>query len=278
MNFYEYLAQLETTATPFALVTIIEASQNSPGRTAFKMCVTEDGKVVGSVGGGSLEYGARNTALEMLRSGERTRVVTYHLTDKESGGIGMACGGDAKVLIETIMPHEKLFIFGGGHIGSALTRYASDVGFDVTVIDNRPEFSSAEAHPMAVKTITSPYEDLAQLDFPQNAFFVIVTHQHIGDAACLEGLLKRPELNAKYIGLIGSSKKLARVFKDMIENGYSREALQKVHAPIGINHGGQSANEIALAIIVEIIAARYGKELADSMSATRHPLKVMEEL
>ena len=211
MNFYEYLAQLEAKGAPFAIATIVHASDNSPGRTSFKMCVTEDGTVMGSIGGGALEYEARNTALEMRKSGERTRIVKYQLKDKAAGGIGMACGGDAEVFIETITPRRQLVIFGGGHIG---------------------------------------------------------------DNACTKALLKRTHLAPIYIGLIGSAKKLARVFNNMIEEGYSRESLAQIHAPIGIDTGGQSATEIAIGITAQIIAARYGKTLADAMDQKKHPLSI----
>ncbi len=274
MNFYEYLAHLEATDTPFALVTIVHAGENSPGRTSFKMCVTEDGAVVGSVGGGALEYNARNSALEMLKSGERTRLVTYKLKDKAAGGIGMACGGEAQVFIETISPRRQLVIFGGGHIGAALTRCANDVGFDVTVIDNRPEFADKSRHPQASRVIVADYDALGDVPLPQKAFFVIVTHQHIGDNDCLKALLKRPDLDPCYIGLIGSAKKLARVFNNMIDEGFSRSALEQIHAPIGIDTGGQSANEIAVGIAAQIIAAKYGKTLADSMDQKKHPLSI----
>lgn len=273
MLFYEYLASLEAKSEPFAVVTVIHASENSPGRTAFKMCVTQDGQIVGSVGGGALEYGAKNEALEMLRTGERTRVVKYFLKDKEDGGNGMACGGEAQLLIETVMPRPHLYIFGGGHIGSALTRYASDVGFDVTVLDDRADFSSPEAHPQAHDCVTlGAYEDVGQMSFVGQAYFVIVTHQHIGDGAVLKGLLKHGDLDARYIGLIGSSKKLGRVFSEMVGEGYSVDALKFVHAPIGVDHGGQSATEIAIAIAAELIAARNGRELADSCASKKHPL------
>ncbi len=272
MNFYKKLAELEAETKPFAIATVVHASDNSPGRTAFKMCVTEEGEVFGSIGGGALEYGARNTALDMLRTGERTKIITYHLTEQELGGIGMACGGEAQVFIETVMPRKQLVIFGAGHIGSALTRYANDVGFDVTLVDDRPEFASCELHPDANRIYCCDYEDAFRLDFPQNAYFVIVTHQHIGDGTCLLGLLKHPELHPKYIGLIGSSKKLAKSFEKLMEDGISREALEFVHAPIGIDHGGQSANEIAISIVTELIAVRYDKKLVDAMSAKKHPL------
>lgn len=271
MNFYAYLAHLEETLTPFALVTIVEASVHSPGRTAFKMCVTEDGHVEGSIGGGGLEYKARNTALEMLRSGEASRLVTYHLTSEEDGGIGMACGGDAQVFIETIAPRRQLVIFGGGHIGSALARYAHDVGFEVTIYDDRPEF--AASHPCAHTQVCEyTQEGLGALSLPRHAFFVIVTHKHVGDRACLEALLRHDGLEAAYIGLIGSSKKLAVTFNTLMEQGISREALEGVHAPIGVDHGGQTANEIAIAITTELIAVRHDKKLQDTMSAKKHPI------
>ncbi|MBR4986503.1 MAG: XdhC family protein [Proteobacteria bacterium] len=273
MLFYEYLSSLEAKSEPFAIVTVIKASENSPGRTAFKMCVTTDGQIVGSVGGGSLEYGAKNEALEMLRTGERTRVVKYFLKDKEDGGNGMACGGEAELLIETVMPRPHLYIFGGGHIGSTLTRYAADVGFDVTVIDDRPAFASAEAHPQASACrLIDSYDDVERLTFVKDAYFVIVTHQHVGDGATLRGLLRHDDLDAKYIGMIGSAKKLARVFRDMMAADIPEEKLRFVHAPIGIDHGGQSANEIAISIAAELIAARNGRELADSCAAKKHPL------
>jgi len=265
MQFFEYVAHLEATATPFAILTVIASAEGAPGRETFKMCVTEDGKIFGSIGGGKLEYDATQTAIDMLRTGERTRLKHYLLQDEEHGGLGMICGGNVDILIETFSARQTLVIFGGGHIGSALTEFAAKVGFSVTVIDNRSEFATPKAHPLATRTLSLPYEEATQLDFPSGAYFVIVTHQHLGDAACLEGILKRPELNPRYIGVIGSSKKHARVFAELTQKGTPTEALAKVNAPIGIDHGGQSANEIALGIAAEIVARKYGITLADSM-------------
>lgn len=277
MSFYEQLARLEASGTPFALATIIHASENSPGRTSFKMCVTQDGKSFGSIGGGALEYRVQKIALDMFRTGESTRLESFRLSDADKGGIGMACGGEADVFIELNIPRPQLVIFGGGHIGGYLTQFASEVGFLVTVVDDRSEYASPQRHPKAAHTLQARYHDVLSLELPKSAFFVIVTHQHIGDGICLEGLLKRPELEPRYIGLIGSAKKLARVFRQMIDEGISRESLEFVHAPIGLNHGGQSASEIAIAIAAEIIAVRYGKTLQDSMCVKKHPLLGMAQ-
>jgi xanthine dehydrogenase accessory factor len=253
------------------LVTIIRGDGSSPRGVGAQMLVGRDGRIVGTIGGGAVEGRSEAAAKDALKQGT-SFLRAFSLTEAAENSIGMACGGTVQVLIETIAPRQKLYIFGGGHIGSALTRYASDVGFDVTVIDDRPDFASKDAHPAASAVQCCTYEEAVKLDFASQAFFVIVTHQHIGDSACLEGLLKRPELNPKYIGLIGSAKKLSRAFHQMIENGYSRQALEAVHAPIGIDHGGQNANEIALAIATEIVAVKYGKTLNDAMSAKKHPL------
>lgn len=274
MHMFALMAQLEAQQRPFAVATIIDATpHNTPGRTAFKMIVTADGVVHGSIGGGALEYAMLNEALDMIRKGTRTRVIQNPLCDKEQGGIGMACGGEATVLIETFIPAPPLYIFGGGHIGTFLARYAADVGFDVTVIDARPEFATLDGHPGACDAWCRDYKDAAQnATFPPNAFFVIVTHRHIADEDVVRALALRPDLTPSYIGCIGSAPKLAKIFRDMIDTGVPREALERVHAPIGLDNGGISAAEIAISIMDEIIATRHGKTMRDAMCAKKHPL------
>ena len=267
MNFYTKLAELETANKPFAVVTILNASINSPGRTSFKMCVTMDDSF-GSIGGGGVEYKMQRIARDMIRNGEKMRTLHEDFNDRDGNG----CGGDAEILIETVIPRPALVIFGGGHIGTALTRYADDIGFSVTIIDDRPDYAKMDDHPGASHAICSSYDALDSVDFPSDAFFVIVTHQHTGDRACLEAVLRRPEISPRYVGCIGSSKKLKFVFEQMMENGISRELLEKVHAPIGIDNGGVTACEIAISIAAQLTAVAHSRELADAMSAKKHPL------
>lgn len=265
MSIFQKIAELESHGTPFAIVTIIRATENSPGRTAFKMVVTQD-ESWGSVGGGKMEYKTQQLAREAIARRIPTQTVSLDLTDESQGGIGMACGGHAEFLIETFSPAPQLFIFGGGHIGSALTQIMANCGFNVTVIDNRPDYANFDRHPSATETMqVANYADVKLLDFPQNAWFVIVTHGHLGDEDCLLGLVNKTDLNAKYIGLIGSAKKLARVFANAVQNGTPREDLERVHAPIGLDLGGQSAYEIAVAIAAEILAIRYERDTSNSM-------------
>ena len=211
---------------------------------------------------------AQKIARDMIRNGERMRILNEDFNDKDGNG----CGGKADILIETVIPRNALVIFGGGHIGTALARYASDIGFDVTIIDDRPEFATLEGHPGAIAAFCASYEEIPTLDLPQNAFFVIVTHQHTGDRTCLESVLRRPELTPKYVGCIGSAVKLKHIFELMIEAGVPRDALEKVHAPIGVDNGGITAAEIAISIACQLTAVAHGKTLLDAMSAKRHPL------
>lgn len=278
MTFFERVARLESEKQPFALCSVIEASEHSPGRQNFKMCVPMTGDTFGSIGGGSLEFLATKEARDMLRDGMKMRISEMDLTAKEQGGIGMACGGHVKVLIECFYPEDTLYIFGGGHIGGILADFASKVGFSPVIIDNRPEYASAERHPLCVKTYCMEYDEAAKtLNFEKNAYFVIVTHRHVGDEAVLRGLLDRRELDAKYIGLIGSAKKLSTVFARMIADGYEEARIRDVKAPIGIDHGGQTASEIALAIATEIVAARYDIVLKDAMRFRKDPWSFMQE-
>ena len=133
MSLFKTIAELEESQTPFAIVTIINATESSPGRTAFKMVVTQTASW-GSVGGGTLEYQAQKLAREAMIRRIPTQTLSVDLTDEALGGNGMACGGHADLLIETFQPAPKLFIFGGGHIGTALTNIMSRCGFEENTI------------------------------------------------------------------------------------------------------------------------------------------------
>jgi xanthine dehydrogenase accessory factor len=132
------------------------------------------------------------------------------------------------------------------------------------VLDDREAYANNERHPRAIETRTGNYESLSQGPFVDAGSFVVVTHQHAGDEKALRGVL-RHAASAKYIGVIGSALKVRDMYRRMLADGFEREELEQVYAPIGIDHGGQSAEEIALAICAELVAARYGKQLADSM-------------
>ncbi len=277
MSFFKRVAELEERGEAFALCTVVDTGGPSPGRVGFRMVVLGAGHAFGTVGGGALEHHTIQAAQEVLRSGE-SRLLTYKLASKADDGIGMACGGVAKVYIEAILPRPHLVVAGGGHIGGHLTAIAARMGFAVTVVDDRPDFASLERHPHGSASICAPYaETFAQHPFPLGAYYVIVTHKHAGDEAVLRGILGRPKLAPAYVGCIGSHIKLRELFKRLLADGVARDALRSVYAPIGIDHGGQSAEEIALAIACEVVAARHGKALQDSMCRQVDLWRYLEE-
>ncbi len=250
-DIYQEIIEIKNNGIDAALVTIISSEGSTPRETGAKMLVKNDGSIIGSIGGGSLEWSAKNEALRVIRTGKSKRM-NYSLQPGEDAD--MICGGDVEIFIEPIMCPPSLYICGGGHIGLALTKIGRLCGFRVIVIDDRPEYASKERFPEADRTVVSAYEDLFRVvKVDQSGYIVIVTHGHKGDEVALAGALRTP---ARYIGMIGSRKKIASVYDRLVEKGISREALNRVHSPIGLNIYAQTPEEIAVSIMAEIIAIR----------------------
>jgi xanthine dehydrogenase accessory factor len=154
--------------------------------------------------------------------------------------------------LEIIKPKLKLVIFGGGHVGQSVALMAALVGYDVSVIDDREEFVSRRRLPdPRIELLASDFANAAdRLNVTTNTAIVIVTRGHQYDELCLKSIINS---NAGYIGMIGSRKRVLSVFKKLASEGYSEAALQKVHAPIGLEIGARSPQEIAVAILGEII-------------------------
>jgi len=252
-SIYEELAKLEVAGVPCALVTVIRTSGSTPRKEGAKMIVKEDGSIVGSVGGGAFEKKIIEDALLALQEGT-PRTVQYHLTyDLE-----MCCGGSAEAFIEPLVPAQKLFIFGAGHIGSALTKIGKLLGFHVTVVDDRPEFANAERLPDAGHIIGKRYDEaFADLHFDEKTYIVVVTHDHQYDKEVLEYCATQP---FAYLGMIGSKRKAKRGLDYLRSRGARPEQIAKIHTPMGLDIGAQTPEEIAVSIAAEIIAVKYGLE------------------
>jgi xanthine dehydrogenase accessory factor len=176
----------------------------------------------------------------------------------------MICGGDTEVFIEPITAAPSLFVFGGGHIAVPLVKMAAIVGFKSTVIDERPDFASAERFPDAVEVVVSDIPPAYErLNIDKGSYIVIVTHGHKGDEVALEGALKTP---AKYIGMIGSKDKNKAVFTHLLAKGFTQDDLGRVHAPIGIRIKAQTPEEIAVSILAEMIAVKRSADEASAAS------------
>jgi xanthine dehydrogenase accessory factor len=148
----------------------------------------------------------------------------------------------------------RLVIVGAGHVGQKVAELSADADFDVWVIDDRESYCNPERFPKAKRLIVNPIETaLKNLEVDPDTFCIIVTRGHNHDE---EALYHLAESNARYIGMIGSKRKIKLIFEDLLAEGISREALRRVHAPLGFDIGSQTVPEIAISIVAELIACR----------------------
>ena len=241
-----------------ALATIVEGESGTPGKVGFRMLVYPDGRISGTVGGGLLEMRVREEALRCIHD-KKTKLLELALDEMSAEGIGMQCGGKVKIFLEPIQAAPKLYVFGGGHIAIPLVQFAKLLDYDVTVIDNREEFANQQRFPMADEVKMGDYvEIIRSLDFHDSDGVVIVTHGHEYDEVVLKECLSKRNIPG-YVGMIGSRNKITTTFSDLQKQGILGNLLAKVNAPIGLDIGAKSPSEIALSVMAEIVAKRYGK-------------------
>jgi xanthine dehydrogenase accessory factor len=245
-----------------ALVTIVSTTGSTPQRIGAKMLVFADGRTVGTIGGGCYENDAFWKAREAITN-RRPQLVHYELSDDFAQETGLICGGQMDVYIEPIEPSPELYIVGAGHVGFHLARLAHEVGFRVHVIDDREKFANAERFPTAAEIVVADIPSwIEHASLPPHAYAVIVTRGHTNDLDALRALAPR---ELRYVGLIGSRAKVARIYEALVADNMSADLLRRVHAPIGLDIGAVTPQEIAVSILAELIAVKHGKEHAASM-------------
>jgi xanthine dehydrogenase accessory factor len=241
---------------PAALVTIVSTTGSTPQRVGAKMLVFGDGRIIGTIGGGCYENDAFGKAREAILH-RRPQLVRYELSDDFAQETGLICGGQMDVYIEPIEPSPELYVIGAGHVGFHLARLAHEVGFRVRVVDDREKFANAERFPQADEIIIEDIPTwIERTPLPAHAYVVIVTRGHNNDLDALRALAPR---DLRYLGLIGSRAKVARIFTALTEEAMSPEILKTVHAPIGLEIGAVTPQEIAVSILAELIAVKHGK-------------------
>jgi xanthine dehydrogenase accessory factor len=240
-----------------ALVTIVSANGSTPQRVGAKMLVYADGRVVGTIGGGCYENEALWTAREALKT-RKAVTVKYELADDFAAESGLICGGQMEVFIEPIEPAPAVYVFGAGHVGQFVGRLAHEAGFRVHVIDDREKFANRDRFPEAAEIVVDDIPTwLGNTPLPSTAYAVIVTRGHRHDLDTLRALAPR---QLRYLGLIGSRAKVKRIYDVLVEDGsVSVEQLEKINAPIGLDIGAVTPQEIAVSIVAELIAVRRGK-------------------
>ena len=239
-----------------ALVTIVSAHGSTPQRVGARMLVHADGRIVGTIGGGCYEHDAFWKAREALVS-RKAQLVHYELSDDLAEESGLICGGRMDVFIEPVEPSPHLYILGAGHVGYQLGQIAHTVGFKLHVVDDRQKFANHERFPQAAEVVVESLDTWVRAAaIPATAFVVVLTRGHRQDFDVLRALAGR---ELRYVGLIGSRAKVARLTDALLYAGVSPDWLKQLHAPIGFDIGAVSPEEIAVSILAELIAVRRGK-------------------
>lgn len=236
--------------TAFVLATIVEGESGSPGRTGFKVLVFADGNFAGTVGGGKMEQ----IILEKCADIHKTHDNVFDVMELNEAGIGMACGGSAKVYYEYHPADRRVFLFGAGHTCKSLSPLLRSIGFKVVVVDNRADFAQAELLPNADEVYYSDYlKFVSEMSINDSDAAIIFTHGHLHDEEVLEAICQR-NLNFNYLGMIGSKVKVKQINDRIIAKSYQGNQIEKMYSPIGLNVATRSTEEISIAIAAEILA------------------------
>jgi xanthine dehydrogenase accessory factor len=260
---YEELVQLRREGRRGALATIVNVRGSIPSFATAKMLVRDDGSIVGTIGGGCVEAEVWQAAREVMQE-ERPRSLKFDLNQDPKYDVGLVCGGTLEVFVEPILPPGTVYLFGAGHVALSVYKVARLSGFDVVVADDREQYANRERFPEARDVYADNFEQvLAQLAPNDNSYLVVVTRGHHDDMRVLRWAV---DTRARYIGMIGSRRKVISIYRELEKEGASREKLARVHAPIGLDIGAITPEEIAVAVVGELIAERRGVRLDRTMS------------
>ena len=251
---YQAVVKLMAAGQAGALATLIAKEGSGPQIPGAKMLVRFDGSIVGTVGGGTPEKRACDVAVDVMRTGQPQTISVNLAGGPEPGE--PPCGGRLTIFIEPIISPPPLLIFGAGHVGAALTKLAAELGYRVTVVDERPEFAKLDRLPGASEVKVGVGPDIAdELNIDERTHMVIVTHGHTNDTEVLRWVAGSP---ACYVGMMASRRKVATILDALEAEGIPRELLDRIHTPIGLDIGAVTPAEIAVSIAAEMIRHRRG--------------------
>lgn len=253
MDIYEEILRLRRLGQKSALATIVQVNGSIPSFESAKMLVREDGSIVGTVGGGCVEADVWTAAREVIET-EKPKHLTFTLGHDASYDTGLICGGQLNVFVEPVIPAPRAFIFGGGHVSKSLSKVAQIAGFETVIIDDREAFANKERFPEADEIYSGDYEDVfPKLIIHSSSYIVIVTRGHRDDMRVLRWAVGT---QAKYICMIGSKRKTISVVHTLEQEGFKREQFERIFAPMGLEIGASTPEEIAVSVVAEMIAVR----------------------
>ena len=250
---YEELVYLRRSGKKAALATIVEVAGSIPSFRSAKLLVREDGSMVGTIGGGCTEAEVWNAAREVMET-EKPRMLSFNLGQDAAYDQGLICGGQLNVYVEPILPIPTCYIFGAGHISKSLSKVATLAGFRTIIVDDRDNYANRERFPEAAEVHADEYETVfPKLEVNEASYIIIVTRGHRDDMRVLRWAAMSP---ARYIGMIGSKRKTLEVAKHLVKDGIPVEKLLRLHAPMGFDIGAVTPEEIAIAVVGEMINRR----------------------
>ncbi len=236
----------------FAIATVVKTVGAAPCGVGSKMLVRADGTNSGSFAGPKTNGRVIQEALQAIHEGQ-SHVAHIHLDADQGEAVG-SCGATLEVFFEVLRPEPRLILAGAGYVAQALARLAEALDFRIVVVDDRRDLADPIVFDDAVQlTFGDIPETIHELEPDESSWIVIVTRGHHLDKDALKAAL---DTNATYIGMIGSPSKVKRIFKDLLKEGVPRECLEQVHAPIGLDLGVETPDEIALSIAAEMLLLR----------------------
>ncbi len=253
MDVYEELVRLRRLGQKCAVATIVEVNGSIPSYESAKLLVREDGSMIGTIGGGCVEAEVWNAAREVIEK-ETPRHLTFSLGQEAAYDNGLICGGQLNVFVEPVLPQPRAIIFGAGHISKSLSKLATLAGFATAIVDDRETFANRERFPEADEIFSGEYEEIcARLAVNESTYLIIVTRGHRDDMRVLRWAVTTP---ARHIAMIGSKRKVLGVVRELENEGVPREAFERLFAPMGLDIGAITPEEIAVAVVAEMIAVR----------------------
>ena len=243
------LADAIDSGMPVVLATVVATRRSVPRRAGTKMLVFADGTTAGTVGGGEMESRVIAEAHAALRNG-RTKLLDYSLLATDRGDPGV-CGGEVQIYLEPHMPPHTVFVVGAGHVGRAVVDLAHWLGYSTVVTDDRSERLTETEMPNADAGIAGSVEDAMRAHPITADTSVIIVSRNVDiDVAAIPLLLDTP---ARYIGVMGSERRWATTRQKLVDSGIAEAALDRIHAPIGVEIGAETLEEIAVSILSEVI-------------------------
>ncbi|MGZ4815507.1 MAG: XdhC family protein, partial [Terriglobales bacterium] len=234
MDLYEEIVALRRQGRRGALATIINVRGSIPSFNTAKMLVRDDGSIVGTIGGGCVEAEVWQAAREVMEQ-EKPRTLTFNLNQTPKYDTGLVCGGTLEIYVEPVLPIPVVYLFGAGHVAYNVYRVAKIAGFDVVVVDDRETYASAERFPDAREVIAKDFDQaMANIIPNENSYLVIVTRGHRDDMRVLRWAV---QTDARYIGMIGSKRKVITIYKELEKEGLPSRLFEKVMAPVGLEIG-----------------------------------------